>query len=98
MSTKFVLLINAVQHIVSVGDTIEIDGKAVAEAKVLATWDDEKATIGTPYLDKLVAKLEIIESHQGDKVMVRRFKSKSRYKKTKGHRQDKSTLKVVSVS
>jgi len=97
MSNKFVLLINGVQHIASIGDTLEIDGKAVSEAKVLASWDDKKTTIGNPYLDKLIPNLEILESYQGDKVMVRRFKSKSRYRKTKGHRQDKSKLKVVSI-
>lgn len=98
VSTKYVLLVNGVQHLASIGDTIEIDGKAVSDAKVLALWDDEKATIGEPYLDKFTPKLEIVESHLGDKVMVRRFKSKSRYKKTKGHRQDKSTLKVIAVA
>jgi len=98
MSENAVVLINGNQYLVSPGQEFFVDGEDVTEPKVLLIWEDDKEVIvGKPYLDKYAVKIEKIKSEKSKKVTVLRFKAKSRYKKTKGHRQMETLIKVASI-
>ncbi|MBN2854201.1 bL21 family ribosomal protein, partial [Patescibacteria group bacterium] len=51
----------------------------------------------TPSLGEKV-EAEVIETAKGDKVTVVKYKNKTRYKRTLGHRQIKTELKITSIA
>lgn len=84
------------QYTVSKGETITIEklagehkvGEAVIFDKVLLVDDGKNTTIGTPFIEKASVKGTISEIGRSAKVVVVRYKQKSRsgWKKN-GHRQ-----------
>ena len=65
---------------------------------VLALVDEKAETIqlGYPYLDvKLEA--EVMAQGKSSKVMIQKFKSKVRYRRLRGHRQNLTKVKISSV-
>ncbi|MEO8581048.1 MAG: 50S ribosomal protein L21 [Patescibacteria group bacterium] len=86
------------------GETILSDlvehevGTSFKADSVLLVSDDEKTTVGQPHLDSVSVSLEVISHGQSPKIRVATYTAKSRHRKVHGHRQDQSTLKVVSIS
>jgi large subunit ribosomal protein L21 len=72
------------------GDTVELE-------KVLLIDDDEKVTIGTPTVDG--AKVVAISQGEGkgEKVIVFKYKPKTRYRKKTGHRQTYTRLVIDKI-
>lgn len=91
------------QYVVSAGDKIDVEklpaneGEKVTFDKVLLVDDGENTTICTPYIDgaEVVGTLE--EEGKGPKIRIMRFKRKTRYFKTKGHRQPYSRVKIEQI-
>ena len=93
------------QYKVAVGDEIAVE-KIKGEYKVgdkltiesVVLKDDGKATVlGAPYIKGAEVKVTIIESGNLDKVMVVRYRQKSRYHKKNGHKQPYMALKIDSI-
>ena len=99
MSDDFaVIQINSRQYLVSEGSTFEVDQiDSDYPVEVLAAGIGGKYLIGTPDLKDMIVPVEIVENKKSDKVHVRRYKSKSRYRKNKGHRQQVSVIKVGKI-
>lgn len=91
------------QYKVQVGDQIEVDhlegkiGEILTFARVLLKTDADKTSVGTPDLSGVVAKAKIIGETRGDKVEIRRFKSKVRYRRNKGFRSKLTKLEILSI-
>ena len=93
------------QYRVSEGDSLKIEklsgeykeGDKITFDKVLLLNDGKETKIGTPYIDG--AKVETVFKEEGKnkKVMVIRFKSKSRYFKKRGHRQPFTKIEINSI-
>ena len=84
-----VLRINNKQYRVSDGEEILVetsDQAKTIEADVLLFVDEDKVTIGTPTLAKPKVKLTLLGEEKGDKIHVRKYKAKSRYRKHIGSR------------
>lgn len=79
------------------GDTLEVTRQSELSCKTLFYKDENGTKVGTPYLEGIVVDLERIEDKKDDKVVVARFKSKSRYRRKRGHRQPISVVKVKSI-
>jgi large subunit ribosomal protein L21 len=58
---------------------------------------DKKLNIGQPHTPDTVT-CKVIDQAKGKKVRVATYKAKSRYRKVKGHRQNETTIEVVSLS
>lgn len=92
------------QHLVTVGEILEVDrmedvaGKTVEITDVLLTINGDKTQVGTPLVKGAVVTCEVVDHLKGDKIRVFKYKSKSRYRKTNGHRQYLTTLKVVKIA
>lgn len=86
------------QHKVTAGAKINIEHQYKPEIKVLSFNDGAEMVFGAPYLSDIDVELERINDYLSDKVRVGRFKSKSRYRKLKGHRQPMSEFVVKSIS
>lgn len=98
-----VLGISGKQYLVSPGEELVIDkipGKAGShlELKEVLLLKDGKLSLGQPVLKKVTVKLEIIEQFKDKKIRIATFKAKSRYHKVKGHRQQKTKIKILKIN
>ena len=69
------------------------DGK-VEEVLLFVDGDDVK--VGRPLVEGVKIKTNVVEEGKV-KTEIRRFKAKSRYRKTKGHKQPTTTFRVESI-
>ena len=65
--------------------------------KVLLVDDGKDTTIGTPYIKGAKVDAEIVEIGRAKKVMVVKYKQKSRYLKRNGHRQPFFKVRITSI-
>ena len=93
------------QYTVSKGDVITIEklsdtnkeGDKVVFDKVLLVDNGKDTTIGTPYIPEAEVKGTITEIGRAPKILVVKFKQKSRYWKRNGHRQPFFKVKIDAV-
>lgn len=79
-------------------DLLTADKKTLALDKVLLYVEGDDVKIGDPTVKGASVKAIILDNVRGDKLRVARFKAKSRYRKTKGHRQSYTPLKITSIT
>ncbi len=72
-------------------------GDKIAFDEVLLVDDGKDTTIGTPYIKGAKVEAEIVEIGRARKVMVVKYKQKSRYLKRNGHRQPFFKVKILSI-
>lgn len=90
------------QEKVSVGDIVVMDritgnpGDSVDMTPVLLV-DGEKVTSGADDLAKVKVTAEIVRDERGKKIHVFKYKNKSRYNRTQGHRQDLTRVKITGI-
>ncbi len=81
------------QYKVSPGDKIKIEkleteeGKKAVFNEVLLIEDKKNVKIGTPFLKGAVVEGKVITQGKGKKIIIFKYKPKTRYKKKTGHRQ-----------
>jgi large subunit ribosomal protein L21 len=72
-------------------------GDKVSFDKVLLVDDGKDTTIGTPYITGAKVDGEIIAIGRARKILVVKYKQKSRYLKRNGHRQPFFKIKITSI-
>lgn len=93
------------QYKVSEGTVVSVEkikgeykkGDKLSFDKVLLVDDGKNTTIGTPYIDGAKVDAEIMEIGRARKVLVMKYKQKSRYLKRNGHRQPFFKVKITSI-
>ena len=93
------------QHVVSDGSVITIEklnetykkGDKLSFDKVLLVDDGSSVKIGKPYVDGAKVSAEFIEEGRKDKVIVLRFREKSRSFRKRGHRQPYMKVKITAL-
>ena len=89
----------AKDDIITVEKLLGQPGEKVQLSDVLLLGEEGKSpTVGTPLVQKAAVTAEIIEQGKGDKVIVFKKKRRHNYRRTKGHRQEQTILKVLEVS
>ncbi|MCE5195245.1 MAG: 50S ribosomal protein L21 [Nitrospiraceae bacterium] len=92
------------QFMVSEGDKIVVEklsadkGSEVKIKTVLAFFDEKKHKVGDPYIKGASVKAEVLDSGKGEKVIIHKQRARRVYRKTNGHRQPYTTLKVKEIS
>lgn len=94
------------QYRVMVGETITIEkfkeeskkGDTVSFDKVLLVDNGLDTTIGTPYITGAVVTGEVVVVGRAPKVIVIKYKQKSRYMKKNGHRQPYIKVKIAAIA
>lgn len=97
-----VVEINDKQHLVQEGEIFTIDGiidqeKATFDS-ILMIQNDKNVNYGQPYVKGASVEAEIIEAGKREKDVVFKFKRKTGYKLTRGHRQNTTLLKVTKIN
>lgn len=72
-----------------VGDSIELD--------VLVSAAAGETKLGAPLLDSAKVTASVVDHGRGPKIVVFKKKRRKHYKRTKGHRQGYTTLKIESI-
>ena len=93
------------QYKVAVGDTITVEklkgeykvGDKVKLESVILKDNGKETELGLPFISGGAVEATITKSGKLDKVMVVRYKAKSRYHKRNGHRQPFMSLKIESI-
>ncbi len=92
------------QYLVKEGDKVECEkleakeGDVITVKEVLLFHDGVETKVGTPYVEGASVSLKFNEEVKGEKVEIRKYKAKSRYRRTTGHRQTLAHLTVTGVS
>lgn len=96
--------INGNQYKVSPQETIEVQkldtepGKTITfEHVVLLASSDKDAKIGQPFIAGASVEAKVVEHFKGEKVRIFKFKPKTRYQKTQGHRQEYTKIEITSI-
>ncbi|MFC1743564.1 50S ribosomal protein L21 [Candidatus Riflebacteria bacterium] len=72
-------------------ETLQID-------KVLMTIDGENNQIGTPYLENTSVTAKILSHFRDKKIIVFKYKNKTKYRRKMGHRQDKTRILIEKIN
>ena len=93
------------QYTVKVGDFVELEklegevGAEVVFDTVLAVGEEGgKLNIGTPVLAGASVKGEIVDQFRGKKIVVFKMKRRKSYRRTQGHRQSLTRVKITAVN
>lgn len=84
------------------GKTLKVEKLATTEGsvvfeEVLLHVDGDKVEVGTPTVVGLKVYGTVTGVIKADKIQVFKYKSKSRYRKLRGHRQQYSVVKIESI-
>jgi len=72
------------------------DQKEVIFDKILFIGG-EKSFIGTPYIKDAKVEAEVVTSGKGEKITVFKKKKRVKYRRTKGHRQEFTEVKINQI-
>jgi large subunit ribosomal protein L21 len=73
-------------------------GKQIDFDKVLMISGDDKFDVGKPYVVGAKVTAEVLAHGRDDKVVVFKFKKRTKYRKTNGHRQDFTEVKILGIT
>ncbi len=72
------------------GNTLDI-------SEVLMVKSKDNVMVGTPFVEGATVKAEVLGSGKDDKVRVYKYKRRTKYRKTIGHRQDYTEIKINKI-
>jgi large subunit ribosomal protein L21 len=77
----------------SIGDEVG----ASVDLDVLVTTDGSSTKVGAPLVDGAKVTATVVDHGREPKIIVFKKKRRKQYKRTKGHRQGYTTLKIESI-
>ena len=92
------------QFKVSEGLTLKVEklttevGKQLSINNVLTLVDGEKVTIGTPLVKGATVDVTVLAHGRGDKVKIFEMNRRKHYRKSQGHRQSFTEIKVDKIA
>jgi large subunit ribosomal protein L21 len=99
--SKAIIVTGGKQYIVSIGKEIAVEklevevGSTITFDKVVMAADDQNNLADAT---KASVEAEVLEQGKGKKIRVSTFKSKKRQRRTLGHRQLFTKVKVTGIS
>jgi large subunit ribosomal protein L21 len=91
------------QYRVKPGDTLDVEllpneVDTVAEfVEVLALSDGGEVTIGAPLVEGAKVTAQVLSHYKDRKLMVFKYKAKTRYRRKRGHRQTYTRLRIQDI-
>jgi large subunit ribosomal protein L21 len=72
-------------------------GREVELSKVLLVAEGEQIRVGTPYVEGARVVTEIVRQARGPKITVFKFKRRKGYRRTQGHRQAQTIVRIKEI-
>ena len=98
-----IVRVAGVQARVAAGDNVTLPrldaevGSTTTLGDVLMLTDGEDVTIGTPVVEGARVEAEVIKHDRDAKVIVFKKKRRKRYRRTNGHRQRYTEVRVTNI-
>ena len=92
------------QYRVAKDDTILVERIAAEEGAevilndIVMLGDGDKVTIGTPTVDGAAVSATVVRQTRGPKIIIFRRKRRKNHRRTQGHRQDLTLLKITDIA
>ena len=83
---------------IKLSSAISSEDKKVKLSEVLFIADDKNVSIGNPLVTGSSVEAEVVDEGKGKKILVVKHHPKKRYRRTVGHRQDETVLKIVKIN
>ena len=103
MLNSAIIVSGGKQHLVTEGEILKLEkleaeaGQSIAFDRVLMANTDGNTSIGTPTVDNMVVTAEVLEHGRGQKIRVFKFKRRKKYRRTIGHRQWFTRVKITAI-
>jgi len=78
--------------------SIEAEVGSSVSLEALLTGDGDSVQVGTPVLAGAAVTATVVGHGRGEKIIVFKKKRRKQYKKTHGHRQNYTAVKIESIS
>ncbi len=91
------------QYRVTPGDVLVVEklegrpGDELRFDQVLMMGEGDQITIGAPMIDGGLVRAVLVETRKGEKIKIFKKKRRQGYRRTRGHRQPESVLRVVGL-
>ena len=91
------------QYKVSPGDVVKVEkltanpGETVELKDVYMISDGDKMNVGRPFIASASVMAEVMGEGRGEKIIIFKHNRRKGYRRTNGHRQDFTTLKVKEI-
>jgi large subunit ribosomal protein L21 len=95
--------INGTQTRVTPNETLDVPrltgapGAQVTFDQVLMVADGDRITVGQPYVQGAKLRAEVLEHFRGPKVRVFKFKRRREYRRRRGHRDERTRLRITAI-
>lgn len=86
------------QEIIAVERIEGESGAKVPFTQVLACGEGADITVGAPFIEGAKVEAEIVEQFRGPKLIAFKMKRRKGYRLRKGHRQELTKVKILSIS
>lgn len=77
--------------------TLAAEVGSTVNFETLAHGNDDTVQIGAPLVDGISVSGTVVEHGRGKKIIVFKMKRRKQYKKTRGHRQNYTAVKIDSL-
>ena len=91
------------QYKAGVGDLIRVElmhadiGDSIDISEVLMLTADNKVWLGDPFVDGAQVKTDVDSHGKQKKLIVFKYKNKTRYRRKQGHRQNYTALRIKEI-
>ncbi|MDB4940047.1 MAG: rplU [Candidatus Doudnabacteria bacterium] len=91
------------QYLVKASDKIQIEkiegnvGDLIKLGDVLLTAEGEKFNLGKPMIEGGAIEAKILKQGRSKKVLVFKYKAKSKYRRKQGHRQSYTEVEIIKI-
>ena len=92
------------QYRVTKDDTILVEkldadeGQTVTLSDVMLLGDGDRVTVGTPVIADASVEAQVVSQTRGPKIIIFRRKRRKNHRRTQGHRQDLTLLKITDIN
>ena len=92
------------QYRVAKDDTILVEkldaeeGQKVTLSDVMLLGEGDKITVGTPVVANASVEAQVVSQTRGPKIIIFRRKRRKNHRRTQGHRQDLTLLKITDIN
>jgi large subunit ribosomal protein L21 len=89
---------------VSVGEALKVEkieaeaGAEIVLAEVLMVGEGDQVTIGAPLVNGASVKATVLAQGKGDKIRIFKMRRRKHYRKSQGHRQLYTEIRIDSIS
>ncbi len=92
------------QYRVSAGENLKIErisadvGSEVVLDQVLMVGDGDMVSVGAPLVGGASIKATVLAHGRGDKIRIFKMRRRKHYRKTQGHRQDYTEIRIDNIA